>query len=228
MSVALQNVRRASSTYGAEHGDGFSEDALMEVRDLVITEAPDARPLIDAIEEAAQGVDIYRSVEHAGRRLIAAVDFTKTQVFRPIEGIMYVEGAELTQSTFGSAILSQWVSSPGRFISKARHLRNGSVTEDRADQIRRLFYNHGLENWDEHWRERGKPVNFWGVPVNSNTVVTPVGNQEGDIQIPFSHGDWRDMLAVSGLRIPAERKALVMATVAGSHAEARLEALVRS
>lgn len=228
MSISLQNVRRSSSTYGAEHGDGFSEDALLEVKELVMAESPGATPLIDAIEEAAQGLNIYHSAEHYGRRLIAAVDFTKPQMLRPIEAIMYVEGSDFVRSTFDSADLSQWVSSPNRFIPGARYLRNNTMTRDRADRIRSLFYGHALDNWDEHWQERGNASRYWGLPVTSNTRVTPVGNQEGDIQVPFSHGDWHDMLAVSGLRIPAEKKALIIATVAGAHAEARLETLVKS
>ena len=228
MSITLHNVKVAESTYSAEQGWGFTQEALHEARDLVLADAPNAAPLVAAIEEVAQSSGCL-SAEHHGRQLIAATGpRTSKQKYRPIEGLMYVEGRDFNDHTFDEAIISQWVSAPNRFIAKARHLRNGSMTESRADAIRRRFYEIGLDNWDTHWNERGNGHRFWGLRVNSNTRVVPVGNQEGDIQVPFSCGDWRDMLAVSGLRIPTEKKALIIAAVAGSHAEARLEALVRS
>lgn len=228
MEIALKNVRLADNAYSADRGWGFSEDALLEARDLVAAESPDATPLIGAIEEAAQGVDIYKSAANAGRRLIVATGWSKPGTAFPVEGLMYVEGRDFGRSTFATATVSQWVSAPGRFIPQAGHLRNRSMTSARVEDIRRLFYRKGIENWDEHHREQGEASNFWGLPVDSNTQVQPIGNQERDIQVPFFFGDWRDMLAVSGLRIPAEKKALIIAAVGGQHASDRLEALVKS
>ncbi len=222
-SISLVNVRRARYPHRAGRAvEGFPTETLTEVRSFVADEAPNATPLISAIDEVLEGEPRFLSDGNRARKLVAATGPVGSTA---IEGLMYAEGHESDGRTFSMVNVSIWISRANAYIPKAEHLMNRSMTGARRIEIRNLFYNVGLGNWDEIHKERGvsSATIFWGLPVSSTTLITPIGNQEGDITVPFYYGDWRDVLAVSGLDISASLKTTVMNAVQGHHATNRME-----
>lgn len=213
--LRLCNVAKVGE-YGTPNIGAFSTEALEEVRQLVSTDAPDASPLMQALYETIEGVNVYHSAENHGRRLIAAVGPIKPFT---IEGLMYTEGSELTAGTFALASVSTWISNTHRHIVGAQHLFNKTMTDERRDDIRTRFYRTGFGNWDKLYTGVGVSAQkiFWGLPVRGSTLITPVGNQIGDIRVPFRYIDWQDVLAATRMDVPAPLRELVMSTLANQH-----------
>lgn len=221
-NLMVGNLRRKDHPSSVELA--FTPEVLAATQEKVEQDASDAGQLIDALGELIEVGKIEGTEEHARGIVVATGNQTKDGK-RAIEGLMYTEATEMHDGRIAAAAsLSIWVAGVNEYLPDASYLRNRSMTTMRAQDIRRWFYGISITNVDETLSEPGQVQGHFGLTTNSATIITPVGNQDGDIQFPFHHGDWRDALRVSELDIPPHLKQTVIASVMGHHATQQLEA----
>lgn len=214
--ISMGNIQRKQRR-GPEHHLAFTAEKLAAAQEAVVAEAPDAHGLAAALEEVIECGKVEPTVEHYSGLVVATGDVEQGRK-HAIEGLMFVEATDLQGHIATAATVSIWVARVDAYLPDADNLRNNAMTSQRAEQIRRKFYGTALSNVNEIYREPGQGSAFFSLSTRSSTLITPVGNQDKDIQVPFHHGDWRDALRVSELDVADDLKQTVIASVMGHHA----------